>query len=75
MAFAESETQLAYPVKILSYYRDVYVGETDLGIVAPGQRTLWHLLPRTQLGQWKEEIILNGTYSGTIRYNISQIGE
>jgi hypothetical protein len=75
LAFADSETQMDYPLNIVSYYKGQHMGTTDLGRVKAGQKAFWHNLTRTQQGPWKEVVVFNGTYLGEIRYNISRVGE
>jgi hypothetical protein len=67
--------EMNYSVRIDSYYKEQFMGTTNLGTVMKGQTALWHTLSRTQQGQWRERVVFNGTYEGDLRYNISKIGE
>ncbi len=73
LAFAHIRSD--YSIQIDSYFQNRFMGTTNLGIVRTGQKELWHSLPRTQEGEWRESVVFNGTYVGDLRYTISKIGE
>ena len=73
LAFAN--VQRPHSVRIDSYYENRLMGTTNLGSVRAGQKELWHMLPRTREGAWRESVIFNGTYVGDLRYTISKTGE
>ena len=70
LLFADIDRE--YSLKINSYQGDTFVGSTDLGTVKTGQTELWQTLQRTTTGEWREQIIFNGTYVGDLRYTISK---
>ncbi|HNX98498.1 MAG TPA: hypothetical protein PKK12_12530, partial [Candidatus Aminicenantes bacterium] len=64
-----------YPVRIESYRGESFVSARDLGTVDPACQEIWQTLARDVPGEWRERIILNGTYVGDLRYTASQGGE
>jgi hypothetical protein len=64
-----------YSVRIESYYGGQYMGARDLGTIKAGQSEMWQTLQRTNLGEWRERIIFNGTYVSDLRYTIAKGGE
>ena len=73
LAFAHVTSN--HPIRIDSYYKEQFMGTTNLGSVHSGQKEKWFTLRRTQEGPWRETVVFNGTYVGDLRYTISKMGE